>query len=73
MHGGADWRVNPLDSIRLAEKLYEKKVPYRLVIFEGADHAISEYLKTRNEYTFEWLDRFLKKSEKLPLLVPHGK
>lgn len=73
MHGSADWRVSPLDSIRLAEKLYEKKVPYRLIIFEGADHTISEYLKIRDEYTFEWLDRFLKRNEKLPQLAPHGK
>lgn len=72
MHGSADWRVNPMDSIRLAEKLYENKVPYRLIIFEGADHAISEYLEARNKYTFEWFDRFLKKKEKLPLLKPHG-
>jgi len=73
MHGTADWRVNPMDSVRLAKKLYEKKVPYRLIIFEGADHAISEYLKIRNEYTFDWLDRFLKRKEKLPLLKMHGK
>lgn len=72
MHGSADWRVNPMDSIRLAEKLYENKVPYRLILFEGADHAISEYLEARNKYTFEWFDRFLKKKEKLPLLKPHG-
>lgn len=73
MHGTADWRVNPMDSIHLAEKLYEKKVPYRLIIFEGGDHALSEYLEVRNKYTFEWLDRFLKKKEKLPQLAPHGK
>ncbi|MBI2627390.1 prolyl oligopeptidase family serine peptidase [Candidatus Nomurabacteria bacterium] len=72
MHGSADWRVNPKDSILLAEKLYKKKIPYRLIIFEGGDHALSEYSKARNKYAFEWFDRFLKK-EKLPLLVPHGK
>jgi dipeptidyl aminopeptidase/acylaminoacyl peptidase len=73
MHGTSDWRVNPMDSIRVAEKLYENKVPCRLVIFEGADHSISEYLENRIEYTFNWFDRFLKKNEKLPILTPHGK
>lgn len=73
MHGSADWRVNPMDSVRLAEKLYEKKVPYQLIIFEDADHTISEYLKTRIEYTFEWFDRFLKRKEKLPKLHSHGR
>lgn len=73
MHGSADWRVNPMDSILLAEKLYKNRIPCRLVIFEGADHAITEYLKNRNDYTFEWFDRFLKQNEKLPKLTPHGK
>ncbi|MEJ0001923.1 MAG: prolyl oligopeptidase family serine peptidase [bacterium] len=73
MHGTADWRVNPLDSIHLAEKLYENQVPYRLVVFEGTDHALNENAKTAEMLTFEWFERFLKKDEKLPVLKPHGK
>lgn len=73
MHGTADWRVNPLDSIHLAEKLYMKKIPYRLVVFEGADHVINEYKKTRDAFTFDWFDRFVKKRERLPNLISHGR
>ena len=72
MHGSSDWRVNPLDSIELAQKLYENKVPYRFVLFEGADHGLNEYLKESNEMTFSWFERFLKNNESLPNLKPHG-
>jgi dipeptidyl aminopeptidase/acylaminoacyl peptidase len=27
MHGTSDWRVNPLDSIKMSEKLFENKIP----------------------------------------------
>lgn len=73
MHGTADWRVNPLDSIKLATKLYEQKVPCRLVMFEGGDHSISEYKKETKELAYEWFERFVKNRERLPNLNPHGK
>ena len=72
MHGSADWRVNPLDSIEMSQALYEHKIPHRFILFEGADHGITEY---RDEYfrqTLGWLDRFLKDNAKLPDLKPHG-
>lgn len=31
MHGTADWRVNVLDSMDLSRKLYQQKVPHRLI------------------------------------------
>lgn len=73
MHGTADWRVSPLDSIQLATKLYEQKVPHRLVMFEGGDHSVSEYKKERDELAYAWFERFVKNREKLPNLKPHGK
>jgi dipeptidyl aminopeptidase/acylaminoacyl peptidase len=72
MHGSSDWRVSPLDSIELAHKLYENKIPYRFVLFEGADHGLAECQKESNEMTFSWFERFLKNDEPLPNLNPHG-
>jgi dipeptidyl aminopeptidase/acylaminoacyl peptidase len=63
MAGTADWRVNPLDSIKLSEKLYEHKIPHRLVMFEGADHGITEFKTERDKFIIEWFDRFLKKGK----------
>ena len=72
MHGTADWRVNPLDSIRLSQELLKHQVPFRLIMFEGGDHGLTEFKKEKNQLTFEWFDRFLKQREKLPVLKPHG-
>ncbi len=73
MHGTGDWRVSSKDSLELAEKLYDAKVPYRLVIFEGADHGLTEYRAEAWGIGREWLDRYVKSSAELPILEPHGK
>lgn len=73
IHGTADWRVNPLDSIRIAEKLYENKIPYRLILYEGADHGLTEVNNQFKKEVFDWFDRFLKKKDRLPNLKLHGK
>jgi len=72
MHGSADWRVNPLDSIEMSRLLYEKKIPHRFILFEGADHVMAEYREEYVRQTMEWFERFLKHDEKLPNLEPHG-
>lgn len=72
MHGLSDWRVNPLDSIEMSQALLKHKIPHRLILFEGADHGISEYRSEYIRQTLEWFDRFLKKGEKLPDIEPHG-
>ncbi len=72
MHGTADWRVNPLDSLKLAEKLLEYKIPYRLIMYEGGDHGLNEFRQESNNNVISWFDRFVKNNEKLPNLKPHG-
>lgn len=73
MHGTADWRVNPLDSVEMSIELYKNKVPHRLIMYEGADHGISEFYDDYKKQTIEWFNRFLKNKEKLPNLKLHGK
>lgn len=73
MHGTADWRVNPQDSIKMAQELYKNKIPFRLILFEGADHRLTECREEYERQVFDWFDRFLKKGEKLPNLKPHGR
>ena len=71
-HGTADWRVNPRESIALAAALLDAKIPFRLGLYEGADHGISEH---RDEFRADvraWLDRFVRDGEPLPDLEPHG-
>ncbi len=72
MHGAADWRVNPLDSLELAQKLLRYKIPYHLIMYEGADHNLTEFRKESNIATIDWFDRYVKNGEKLPNIKPHG-
>ena len=72
VHGTADWRVNPLDSIEMANRLYEEKIPYRLIIYEGSDHGIREHFQDYRIQIINWFDKFVKKLDPLPNLKPHG-
>lgn len=72
IHGSADWRVPAEQSIAFSGALLKNKIPHRFILFDGADHNITEY---RNEYyahIHAWCERFLKKNEPLPNLKPHG-
>lgn len=72
MHGTSDWRANPMDSLRLAQQFQKLKIPYRLVMYEGADHGLSEFRQEANTEIIKWLDRYVKNGEPLPNLEPHG-
>ena len=70
--GTGDWRVNPMDSLHMAEKLYKLKHPYRLMVFEGGDHGLSEFALERRQIIREWFDRYLRDKQPWPSLEPHG-
>jgi dipeptidyl aminopeptidase/acylaminoacyl peptidase len=72
MHGTADWRVSPMQSINLATAFQEQKIPYRLVLMEGADHGLTEFKEESDHMIKEWFDRFLIQNEELPKLEKHG-
>jgi dipeptidyl aminopeptidase/acylaminoacyl peptidase len=71
--GTADWRVNPEDSMRMALELHKNKIPFKSVIYPGADHGITEYGIESSEEMFNWFDKYVKNGEQLPSLKPHGK
>lgn len=72
MHGAADWRVNPLDSIEMSQSLFKHHVPHRFILFEGADHGISEYRPEYFRQSLHWFQRFLQDGDTLPNVKPHG-
>ncbi len=72
IHGTADWRVSPMQSINLATAMQHEKIPYRLVMMEGADHGLTEFKEESNYMIKEWFDRFLIQKEELPKLETHG-
>jgi len=72
VHGSSDWRVPADNSILMSKELYDNKIPHKLIIFEGADHGISEFMREYREETISWLNKYLKKDRKLPNMKFHG-
>lgn len=73
LHGSSDWRVKPEQSLNLALQFEKHKVPYRLTIYEGGNHGISEHKTEVNEQVIDWFNRYLKNKEPLPNTEYHGK
>jgi len=73
LHGSSDWRVRSTNSLNLALEFEKYRIPYRLKIFEGGDHGITEHRDEVDLEVINWLNRFLKNDEKLPNMELHGK
>lgn len=63
IHGTADWRVSPLDSIDLSATLLAHGTHHRLVLFDGDDHGISKFHNEEQAMIRQWFDRFLKSED----------
>lgn len=72
IHGTADWRVSPTDSLRMAEQLLDLRIPFRLVLLEGAEHGFSEHRLEVQRMVRDWFARFLAEDPELPEVSPHG-
>ena len=73
LHGNADWRVKSDQSLQMARALDKERIPYRLVVYEGADHGISEFRDEVFEESLAWFNRYLRDGEPLPNMEFHGK
>jgi dipeptidyl aminopeptidase/acylaminoacyl peptidase len=73
LHGNSDWRVKPQESLNMALEFEKYRVPYRLVMYEGGDHGISEHREEVNEQIIRWFDKYLKNDAPLPNMEYHGR
>ena len=73
LHGSADWRVSPKQTLDMADALYEARHPFRLVFFEGGDHGLSEYRAEVLEQALEFFDHYVRDEQPWPSLEPHGR
>ncbi len=70
LHGGADPRVAPTDSLAMAERLQRLERPYRLKVYEGGSHSLEEnYTDVRGEID-RWLDLYVRDSAIAPANRP---
>lgn len=73
LHGGADWRVSPHESLRLAGRFLDLAIPHRLVLYEGGEHGISEHAEDVRGQIVSWFQRYLVVDAALPNVEPHGR
>lgn len=76
LHGSADWNVRATQSLELALEFQKYKIPYRLKIYEGGNHGISQFRKEKFKDIIGWFNKYLKKNTPLPntnLINPYKK
>jgi dipeptidyl aminopeptidase/acylaminoacyl peptidase len=66
LHGGADWRVSPLQTLDLATGLQAAGRFYRIVVVPGADHSLSDVAEERDAERRAWFDRWVRDQEPVP-------
>ena len=72
LHGTADWRVSVENSIKLSLELYKNKIPYKLVIYPGGDHSLSEYITEVKNEIILFINNYLLNNKEINLEL-HGK
>jgi dipeptidyl aminopeptidase/acylaminoacyl peptidase len=72
MHGSSDWRVPADHSILMSKELYDHKIPHKFILYEGADHGISEFWKDYRHQSLSWFNTYLVENRKLPNVKLHG-
>ena len=60
MHGGADWSVNPSQSLTIAQKLQDIGKTYELIIYAGDGHILSRNQEDRDRRAIAWFKRHMK-------------
>jgi dipeptidyl aminopeptidase/acylaminoacyl peptidase len=69
IHGTCDEHVSPLDAMELAIKLYQLKIPNRLLIIEGEKHAFHSQKAFVNDQIKNWFDKYVKNLSEVPQII----
>jgi len=72
LHGTGDKRVDPMHSYRLGMALQKARHPYKLIMYENADHILSGRRIESNLEIRSWVDAYVLKKQALPKVGPHG-
>ena len=60
MHGGADWSVNPSQSLTIAQKLQNLGKTYELIIYAGDGHRLARNQADRDRRALAWFRKYMK-------------
>ena len=66
MHGTADGRVHPKQTMNLADELFAHQHPFKLVLFEGGTHGLRKHQDEVFYHLKNWMDKYVRDQKLLP-------
>lgn len=72
LHGTGDRRVPAEHALHLALELQRLQHPYKLVMYDNADHVLAGRRNESNADIRWWMDRYVRDKAPLPRTGPHG-
>ena len=72
LHGTGDKRVAPEHSLMLAMQLQRNNHPYKLVMYDNADHVLAGRRNEANTDIQWWVNHYVRDKAALPRVGPHG-
>ncbi|MBI3257910.1 MAG: S9 family peptidase [Ignavibacteriae bacterium] len=72
LHGTGDRRVDPDHAYQLGMALQHTLHPYKLIMYENADHILAGRREESNMEIRNWVDSYVKKRASLPKVGAHG-
>lgn len=72
LHGSGDRRVDAAHSYTLGLALQQSHHPYKLIMYDNADHVLAGRREESNADIRWWIDHYVKNRAPLPKVGPHG-
>jgi dipeptidyl aminopeptidase/acylaminoacyl peptidase len=72
LHGTGDRRVEPEHAYVLGRALQAAQHPYKLILYDNADHVLAGRREESNADMHGWVDLYVKSKAPLPRVGPHG-
>jgi dipeptidyl aminopeptidase/acylaminoacyl peptidase len=72
LHGTGDRRVAPDHALQLGLALQHCHHPYKLIMYDNADHVLAGRRNESNRDIRAWLDLYVRDRAPLPRVGPHG-
>jgi dipeptidyl aminopeptidase/acylaminoacyl peptidase len=72
LHGSGDRRVEADHAYRLGDGLQKSLHPYKLIIYDNADHVLAGRREESNADMRSWINLYVRDRATLPRVGPHG-
>lgn len=72
LHGSGDRRVHPAHAFKLGAALQDCLHPYKLIVYDNADHILAGRRPESAVDIRWWMDAYVRDARPLPTVGPHG-